>query len=39
MALVVGAVWIALLCVAYRYLVQPRGPAGGIPVPVAQGSD
>jgi histidine transporter len=25
--------------VAYRYLVLPRGPSGGIPVPVAQGSD
>lgn len=39
MAFVVGAVWIALLCVAYRYLVLPRGPSGGISVPVAQGSD
>jgi len=39
MALVVGAVWIAVLCVAYRYLVLPRGPGGGLPAPVPQGSD
>ncbi|CAB3657439.1 MULTISPECIES: amino acid permease [Achromobacter] len=39
MALIVGAAWIALLCLAYRYLVVPRGPRGGMPVPVTEGSD
>lgn len=38
-ALAVGVVWIALLCVAYRLWVHPNRPSGGIPVPVAQGSD
>ena len=38
-ALVVGVVWIALLCVAYRMWVYPNRPDGGVPVPVAQGSD
>jgi histidine transporter len=38
-ALAVGVVWIALLCVAYRMWVYPNRPDGGLPVPVAQGSD
>lgn len=38
-ALAVGVVWIALLCVAYRMWVYPNRPDGGVPVPVAQGSD
>lgn len=38
-ALAVGVAWIALLCVAYRLWVHPTRPSGGIPVPVAQGSD
>ena len=38
-ALAVGVVWISLLCVAYRLWVHPNRPSGGIPVPVAQGSD
>lgn len=38
-ALKVGVVWIALLCVAYWFWVRPTRPGGGVPVPVAQGSD
>ncbi|CAB3661174.1 amino acid permease [Achromobacter pestifer] len=38
-ALAVGVVWIALLCVAYRMWVHPNRPAGGVTVPVTQGSD
>jgi histidine transporter len=38
-ALAVGVVWIALLCVAYRMWVYPNRPDGGVPAPVAQGSD
>ncbi|WMD18914.1 amino acid permease [Achromobacter seleniivolatilans] len=39
MALVVGSVWIALLCVAYWLWVRPRTPGGGKLVPVAHGAD
>ncbi len=38
-ALGVGAVWIALLCVAYRFWVHPKRPGGGAPVLATQGSD
>ncbi|WP_063569093.1 amino acid permease [Achromobacter ruhlandii] len=38
-ALVVGAVWLALLCVAYRLWVWPKGPGGGIGLPGAEGAD
>jgi histidine transporter len=38
-ALVVGAVWLALLCVAYRLWVWPKGPGGGIGLPAAEGAD
>lgn len=39
MALVVGSVWIALLCVAYWLWVRPRTPGRGKLVPVAHGAD
>ena len=38
-ALAVGAVWIALLCVAYRMWVRPNPPGGGILAPAAQDAD
>ncbi|CAB3888155.1 amino acid permease [Achromobacter animicus] len=38
-ALGVGAVWIALLCLAYRFWVYPKRPTERQPVPAPQGSD
>lgn len=38
-ALIVGACWIVLLCVAYRMWVYPNRPGGGLPAPATQGSD
>ena len=38
-ALIVGLVWIAVLCIAYRLWVRPGGPDRGMPEAQAQGSD